>query len=130
MANFERQEGVVYIGDGVKLTGVITAQETVVVDGVLSGEITCKHLVVGTGGVVSGRANVMDADIYGNVSADIVAKRSVIARASAKIEGHWVWGAIIAERGAILNGVAGDSDGVLSSKQKDAADGAARSATT
>lgn len=111
MADFgpEGQDDV-YIGDGVKLTGVLNAQGTVTIDGAFDGEITCKHLIVGASGGVSGRADVFDADVHGNVSARLVAKQLLTVRASARVEGNWVCHEIIAERGAVLNGTAGEHE--------------------
>lgn len=109
MADYETEDGVVSIGDGVKLTGEIHAREAVIVDGAFTGEITCKRLVVGQTGVVDGRIGVMEADICGKVTGDIVARQSLVARSTARIEGTWLVGEIIAERGAILNGVSGDA---------------------
>ena len=113
MTGFEQRQSVIYIGRGVKVTGVAVAEEAIVIDGVLSGDIACKQTVIGVSGVVSGRMTVSDADIYGKVNADIVAKQSLIARASATIEGNWSWGAIVAERGAILRGTSSDAATIL-----------------
>lgn len=107
MADFETEDGVLHIGDGVRLVGEAHAPEAVVVDGVFSGEITSRKLVVGPTGSVRGQIVVMEADIHGVVSADIVAKQSLIARSTARIDGAWRVGEIMAERGAILNGTAG-----------------------
>lgn len=109
MTDFETEDGVVSIGDGVKLTGEIHAQDAVVVDGSFTGEITCRRLVVGASGVVDGRVSVLEADIHGRVIGDLVARQALVARATARIEGTWLVGEIVAERGAILNGKSGDA---------------------
>lgn len=109
MAEYETEDGVVSVGDGVKLSGEIHAREVVIVDGAFNGEISCKRLVVGQTGVVDGRISVMEADVYGKVTGDIVARQSLVARSTARIEGTWLVGEIVAERGAILNGVSGDA---------------------
>ena len=52
MPNFRPEEkNVVYVGEGVTLTGVVHAQDVVVIDGTVEGEITCDQLIVGPGGV-------------------------------------------------------------------------------
>lgn len=99
-----REDGVVYIGAGVRVTGVIQAQETVVIDGEVDGDIACRMLLVGAGGRVTGEANAQDADIFGGLNAHLVVRRLLVARDSARIEGDWTSSEIVAERGAILNG--------------------------
>lgn len=99
-----REDGVVYIGAGVRVTGAIKAQETVVIDGEVDGEIACRTLIVGAGGRVSGEANVQDAEIFGALSAHLVVRRLLVARDSARISGDWTSSEIVAERGAALNG--------------------------
>lgn len=109
MTEYETEDGVVSVGDGVKLNGEIQARESVIVDGSFTGDITCKRLIVGQTGVVNGRIVVAEADIQGHVTGDIVARQSLVARSTARIEGTWLVGEIVAERGAILNGVSGDA---------------------
>jgi cytoskeletal protein CcmA (bactofilin family) len=45
MSSFRPEEkNVVYVGEGVTLNGAIHAQDTVVVDGTVDGEVTCSQL--------------------------------------------------------------------------------------
>jgi len=69
MSDFRPDEkNVVYIGEGVSMTGSVQAQDTVVVDGNVDGEITCSQLIVGPTGVVTGVISVSEADVYARLA--------------------------------------------------------------
>jgi cytoskeletal protein CcmA (bactofilin family) len=105
MSDFRPDEkNVVYIGEGVSMTGSIQAQDTVVVDGNVDGEIACGQLIVGTTGVVTGAISVSEADVYGKIGTDITVKQLLIVRASGRVEGKWTYGEIEVEKGAVLSG--------------------------
>lgn len=107
MPNFRPDEkNVVYIGEGVTLNGVICAQDTVVVDGTVDGEITCAQLIVGEHGVVNGTITVSDADIYGKIGTTISVKQVLSVRSSGRVEGKWVYGELEVEKGGVLAGEA------------------------
>lgn len=111
-AAFEPEDGVVYIGSGVSLSGEIYAQETVLVDGTVEGEIVCRRLVVESGGVLQGKFDVAEAEIRGQVTGDLTVKQLLAVEASARINGRWRCGEIAVARGAVLNGIAGDGQEV------------------
>jgi cytoskeletal protein CcmA (bactofilin family) len=107
MKDFRPEEkNVVYIGEGVMLTGSIKAQDTVVIDGVVDGEISCSQLIVGPSGVVNGVVAVSEADIYGKIGSDITIKQLLIVRSTGRIEGKWIYGEIEVEKGGVLFGSA------------------------
>ncbi len=107
MATFRAdQENSVHIGQGAEVSGDLRAQDVVVVDGVIEGEITCNHLIVGQTGVVKGKIAVSTAEIAGQVSAEIVARQLMTVGATGRVEGSWDCGAIEVARGAVLNGSA------------------------
>lgn len=128
MGDFRPDEkNVVYVGEGVTLNGAIQAQDIVVVDGTVDGEVTCSQLIVGQNGVVNGTISVSDADIYGKIGTDISVKQLLIVRASGRVEGKWVYGEIEVEKGGVLAGVA-ESTEFRSTDRKGGRDDAARSA--
>jgi cytoskeletal protein CcmA (bactofilin family) len=107
MVDFRPDEkNVVYVGEGVTLNGAIHAQDIVVVDGTVDGEVTCSQLIVGQNGVVNGTISVSDADIYGQIGTDISVKQLLVVRSSGRVEGKWVYGEIEVEKGGVLAGVA------------------------
>ncbi len=100
------EKNVVYVGEGVSLNGSLQAQDVVVVDGTVDGEIWCSQLVVGPTGVVNGKIAVTEADIYGKVGSDIAVKQLLIVRSSGRVEGKWIYGEIEVEKGGVLTGAA------------------------
>ncbi|ATQ67537.1 MULTISPECIES: bactofilin family protein [Methylosinus] len=107
MKDFRPEEkNVVYIGEGVSVTGSVKAQDTVVVDGMVDGEITCSQLIVGASGVVTGVISVSDADIYGRIGTDISIKQLLVVRSTGRVEGKWIYGEIEVEKGGVLFGTA------------------------
>jgi cytoskeletal protein CcmA (bactofilin family) len=111
MSDFRPEEkNAVYIGDGVRVTGVITAEDTVVVDGVVEGEIACERLVIGPSGIVQGTVSVTDADIHGKVGSEITVKQLLVVRSTGRVEGKWGYGEIEVEKGGVLSGQ-GESTG-------------------
>ncbi|QGM46608.1 polymer-forming cytoskeletal protein [Methylocystis heyeri] len=113
MSDFRPEEkNAVYIGEGVRVTGVISAEDTVVVDGIVEGEIACERLVIGPTGVVQGTVAVTDADIHGKVGSEITVKQLLVVRATGRVEGKWGYGEIEVEKGGVLSGQ-GESTGLL-----------------
>jgi cytoskeletal protein CcmA (bactofilin family) len=100
------QENVIYIGDGVTAVGAFKAEETVVVDGKVDGEITCRHLIVGPSGVVNGQINVSSADVCGKIGSDISVRQLLTVRSMGRVEGKWIYGEIEVEKGGVLVGQA------------------------
>ncbi|WP_246206832.1 bactofilin family protein [Methylocystis heyeri] len=94
------------------MTGVISAEDTVVVDGIVEGEIACERLVIGPTGVVQGTVAVTDADIHGKVGSEITVKQLLVVRATGRVEGKWGYGEIEVEKGGVLSGQ-GESTGLL-----------------
>lgn len=103
---FEPQAAVAYFGAGVTVTGAVHAQDTVVIEGALRGEINCARLVLGAHAAVSGKVCASDMEIFGCADAEIDAKLRLFARSTSRLSGTWTCGALIAERGATLNGTA------------------------
>ncbi|MFY9628093.1 MAG: polymer-forming cytoskeletal protein [Methylocystis sp.] len=123
MSDFRPEEkNVVYVGEGVKFTGVIHAQDTVVIDGTIEGEITCNRLVVGPGGVAEGAITVVDADIFGKIGTEISVKQLLIVRSTGRVEGKWCYGEIEVEKGGVLSGDA-ESTGFRAPDQKNDKEG-------
>jgi len=107
MTDFRPEEkDVVYIGAGASVKGAIQAQDRVVVDGAVDGEITCSQLIVGPNGVVNGVVCVSEADIYGKICSDVTVRQLLTVRASGRVEGKWTYGEIEVEKGGVLSGSA------------------------
>lgn len=94
-----------YIGEGVAIKGSVVVCDTVVLDGLLDGDIEVNHLFIRKTGVVSGRVRVAgNADIAGKVLEKIEVKGLLILRAGGRVEGSTSFGTLTMERGASITG--------------------------
>jgi cytoskeletal protein CcmA (bactofilin family) len=111
------QKNVMYVGEGVTMKGAIQAQEIVVVDGTVEGEIICGQLIVGASGVVNGTITVSDADVHGKIGTEVSVKQLLLIRSTGRVEGKWVYGEIAVEKGGVLSG-SGESTGFSRAERK------------
>jgi cytoskeletal protein CcmA (bactofilin family) len=118
MTKFRPEEkNVVYVGEGVTVIGEIHAQDVVVVDGTVDGEITCDQLIVGVNGVVNGKVAVLEAAICGRIGTEVSVNQLLVVRSTGRVEGKWVYGEVEVEKGGVLSGEA-ESTGFRSSDRK------------
>jgi cytoskeletal protein CcmA (bactofilin family) len=94
-----------YIGEGVTINGAVQTSGTVVVEGVLEGDISVNNLLVGETGTVKGRISVTEnAEIFGQVFERLNVNGLLILRASCRVDGHVSCGALQIEQGASVRG--------------------------
>lgn len=100
-----------HIGEGVVVMGEVSVPDTIVVDGVLEGEVKTHRLVVGASGVVRGKVMVSgNADIYGRAVDHLEVKNLLIVRSSGNIEGSVSYGELLIERGGAIAGGISSAD--------------------
>jgi len=100
-----------YVGEGATIKGAIVVSDTVVVEGVLEGDISVDILIVGETGVVSGRISVAEnAEIFGTVFEKLDVKGSLILRAGGHLDGSISFGTLTIERGACITGEVSSTD--------------------
>jgi cytoskeletal protein CcmA (bactofilin family) len=100
-----------HIGEGVIVQGEVTVPDTIIVDGVLEGEIKTHRLVVGVSGVVRGKVMVSgNADIYGRAIDHLEVKNLLVVRSSGGIEGSVSYGELLIERGGAIAGGISSAD--------------------
>lgn len=100
-----------YVGEGVVLKGVVLISETVIVDGVLEGDLSVGNLFVRETGVVKGRINVaQNAEISGKVFERLDVKGLLILRATGRVDGNLSCGMLTIERGASITGGISSAD--------------------
>ena len=100
-----------YIGQGVTIKGAVVVSTTVVVDGVLEGDIDIENLFVRAGGTISGRIRVaQNAEIAGNVLEKLDVKGLLILRAGGRVNGSISFGTLTIERGATITGEVSSAD--------------------
>ena len=99
------------IGEGVTIKGAIVVSETVVVEGLLEGDVTTENLVVSATGTISGRISVTrNADISGRVLEKLDVKGLLVLRATGRVEGSLSFGALTLEQGASITGEVSSTD--------------------
>ncbi len=83
-----------YVGEGVTIKGAVVMADTVIVDGVLEGEIAVHNLIVRKTGTISGRGSVAgNAEIHGRVFEKLDVKGLLVLRASGRVDGNVCFGA-------------------------------------
>jgi len=100
-----------YVGEGVVIKGAQVVSSTVIVEGVLEGDITVDNLIVSPTGAVSGRIFVAkNADISGKVFEKLDVKGLLILRATGRVDGSVSFGTLTIERGACVTGEVSSTD--------------------
>jgi len=93
------------IGYGTKITGDVTSQGDVRIDGHLAGNITTSgKFVLGPNGVVEGNINSNSADLSGEIKGKVNISEMLFLKSTAKINGDIVTGKLTIESGAMFNG--------------------------
>jgi cytoskeletal protein CcmA (bactofilin family) len=94
-----------YIGEGVSIKGDIAVPDTLVVCGLLEGDISVGNLVVGATGAIKGRIfAAQNADISGKVFDKLDIKGLLILRAGSRVDGQISYGMLQIEQGASIAG--------------------------
>lgn len=100
-----------HIGEGVTIKAAVVVSDTIVVEGVLEGDVTADNLIVSETGVVSGRISVgKNAEIFGKVFEKLDVKGLLIMRASGRVDGSISFGKLTIERGACVTGEVSPTD--------------------
>ncbi|MCQ2958934.1 MAG: polymer-forming cytoskeletal protein [Bacteroidales bacterium] len=93
------------ITSGTVITGDITCDSDMRIDGVLAGNLTAKgKIVIGKTGNVKGEINCQNCDIEGKVEGKLSIKDLLSLRATAKFIGDIVATKLAIEPGAIFTG--------------------------
>jgi len=94
-----------HIGEGVVIKGAVLAADTLVVDGVLEGDISVGSLFVGETGTIKGRIDVSQkAEILGDVFERLNVKGLLILRSGCRVDGNVSFGTLQIEQGASITG--------------------------
>jgi hypothetical protein len=88
-----------FVGEGVTIRGAVVLADTVVVDGVLEGDIKVDNLIVRKTGTISGRIAVAgNAEICGQVLEKLDVKGLLVLRAGGCVDGNVSFGALTRAR--------------------------------
>lgn len=93
------------IGKTVEINGSISGEESLTIEGRVSGEILIKnHLTIGQDAAVQGNIEISDLELFGSLDGDILCEeRSFISR-EAHIQGTLKTERLLMEAGARFNG--------------------------
>jgi len=101
-----------YVGEGVMIHGDVVTDGTVIVQGVLQGDLSVGNLVVGKLGTITGRTNVAEsAEIFGKVIERLTVRGLLILRSTCRVSGNVNCGVLQIEPGAIVTGGINSIDG-------------------
>lgn len=94
-----------HIGSSVTVTGQISGNQDLVVEGRIEGRVGLdSRLVVESGGVVEAEIEVVEADIHGAVKGDVFAKKLVTLHQSARVMGNITASHVVLVQGAQFTG--------------------------
>jgi cytoskeletal protein CcmA (bactofilin family) len=100
-----------FAGEGVTIRGAVVLADTIVVDGVLEGDIRVDNLIVRKTGTISGRIAVAgNAEICGRVLEKLDLKGLLVLRADGRVDGNVSFGALTIEQGATITGEVSSTD--------------------
>lgn len=102
------KEGVLsgFVGHGTVLTGEATFKGMLRVDGHLAGRVSSQEgtLIVSNNGQVDANVEVAVAQVYGNVTGDIIASKRIELGRAARVTGNIQTPALVIEQGAVFEG--------------------------
>jgi cytoskeletal protein CcmA (bactofilin family) len=102
-----------YVGEGVTIKGQVSVPDTLVVCGMLEGDMSVGNLIVGESGVIKGRIAVsQNAEISGKVFEKLDVKNLLILRKGSLVDGNVSYGMLQIEQGAsIVGGISSTAHG-------------------
>jgi len=99
------EENNLFVGKGVAINGAVMTSGTVIVHGVLEGDISVTNLFVGETGTIKGRIDVAQkAEILGKAFERLSVKGLLILRAGCRVDGNVSFGTLQIEQGASITG--------------------------
>jgi cytoskeletal protein CcmA (bactofilin family) len=101
----EGAEANTYLGKGSKVTGTLTFEGTVRVEGQVEGEISAQDtLIIGDTAVVNAQMTANSVIIKGKVTGDITARKRVEIRAPGKLFGNITTPSLVIHEGVVFEG--------------------------
>jgi len=99
--------GAVYsiIAPGARITGNISSEEDIRIEGFLEGDLVCKgKVIIGPQSLMKGNVKCVSAEVSGMVEGDIEASEMLSLREKSQIKGSLKTSTLIIEPGASFNG--------------------------
>ena len=98
------------ISAGTRIVGNITDGDVIHIDGRLDGDVSCRELVIGSTGAVTGKIQAKSLELYGELNGSLAVENLFIA-GTARFIGDSVYKTIAIEPGAVLEGKCAVSKG-------------------
>lgn len=93
------------LASGTKVTGTITAETDIRVDGEIEGDVFCKgKIVIGPGGVLQGNLTCTNVEVMGKVRGKINTKEVTSLKSTAKFFGELKTKTLVIEPNAVFTG--------------------------
>jgi len=118
------EQNVAYIGEGCVFKGVLQVPDSIVIDGVVEGDLSARSIKVGPSGALKGNIVATEADVQGTVSENLEVKQLLIVRVTGRVEGSVSYGELQLEKGAVITGSFSSTD--FRSERKPGKDGGAK----
>jgi len=103
-ASARSSEGDLVACAGVKLKGEISSCDTLMVEGEVEAQLRSRQIVVATGGVFIGRAEVGQAEIAGRFNGTLAVTGKLVIRSTGCVQGQVSYGQLEIEPGGELRG--------------------------
>jgi cytoskeletal protein CcmA (bactofilin family) len=99
-----------YVGEGCVISGRIEVPDSIVIDGIVEGDLAARSIRVGPTGSVKGNIVTTEADIHGSVSQSLEVKQLLTVRSTGRINGSVLYGELLLEQGAVITGEFASTD--------------------
>ena len=92
------------IGQGVTITGTIKAENEVVIQGTIDGDIDCNHVTISKGGLVKGKIKTENMNVEGKIEGEFDIHSILHIKKEGKVSGKISYGNIQIDEGGKLLG--------------------------
>ena len=93
-----------YIGEGCVFKGRIEVPDSIMVDGIVEGDLVARSIKVGLAGMIKGNIVTTEAEIHGTVAQSFKVKQLLTVRSTGRIDGLVHYGEVLLEKGAVITG--------------------------
>lgn len=98
------QNGCLVVGEGVNLSGNFVVPNSASISGTIEGDLTAREIIVGTTGVLKGKATADLVDVHGEIHEKVTSNKALFVRATGKVNGAVQYAEIEIEKGGDLQG--------------------------
>ena len=92
------------LGQGVTFNGSIVVKGRAIIHGAVDGDLNVGDLLVGEGGVITGKVRALTMHIHGEVKRDVVCEGLVAIHPTGVVHGQFQYGELDIERGGRILG--------------------------